>query len=192
MNRSTAPARPLPGTALFFTRSWQVVPPYVVHCIFRGNIVYERNIFISITRTDEPFGLEVRSGTRIADGLEAFEILAGFKELLDIENILKEHGIYEKIIFYGIEDIVTRNPLWHGLQLYQEEHPQLRSVLQTSPEQVAGGRDPPGNVSRFYSGCRRLKLVGGSIRRTGLGVHQFHQNHLDDAPDPGRPHECSP
>ncbi len=103
----------IPGTALFFTRDWKVVPPYVVHCILRANIIYQTNIFISITRTEEPFGVEVRSEKKIAEGLELFEVLAGFKEKLDIEEILKESGIHEKVIFYGIEDIVTRNPVWH-------------------------------------------------------------------------------
>jgi KUP system potassium uptake protein len=103
----------IPGTALFFTRAWKVVPPYVVHCILRANIIYQNNIFISIARTEEPFGVEIRSGMKISEGLEIFEVLAGFKEKLDIEEILKESGIHEKVIFYGIEDIVTRNPIWH-------------------------------------------------------------------------------
>ncbi|MCM2358535.1 MAG: potassium transporter Kup, partial [Geobacteraceae bacterium] len=30
----------------------------------------------------------------------------------DIERLLKEHGISEKVIFYGIEDISTPNPVW--------------------------------------------------------------------------------
>ncbi|NMC72852.1 MAG: KUP/HAK/KT family potassium transporter, partial [Geobacteraceae bacterium] len=47
--------RVLAGTALFFSREWNVIPPYVIHCIIRSNIVYERNILISIVRTDEPF-----------------------------------------------------------------------------------------------------------------------------------------
>lgn len=102
----------IPGTGLFFTKEWNVIPPYVVHCMIRSNIIYERNIFISITRTDEPFG--VRSGLKsgIGVGLDAFEIQAGYMEVIDIETLLKENGIQEKVIFYGIEDIATTNPFW--------------------------------------------------------------------------------
>ena len=89
-----------------------MVPPYVVHCIIRSNIIYERNVFISIVRTDEPFGLESRMTTGLADGLDAFENHAGYMEHLDIQTLLEENGIREKVIFYGVEDIDTPNPIW--------------------------------------------------------------------------------
>ncbi len=127
----------IPGTALFFTRSWDVVPPYVIHCILRGNIIYERNIFISITRTDEPFGLETRKRV-IAKGLESFEILAGFKEVFDLENILKSNGIYEKVIFYGIEDIVTVNPIWHIFSFMKRNTPNFVQFYKLPPSKLQG------------------------------------------------------
>ncbi|MBI2354352.1 MAG: KUP/HAK/KT family potassium transporter [Deltaproteobacteria bacterium] len=102
----------IPGTGLFFVKEWNVIPPYMVHCIIRSNIIYERNVFISIVRTDEPFGLESRLMTGIATGLDAFEIRAGYMVMFDIEQLLTESAISEKVIFYGIEDIETRNPVW--------------------------------------------------------------------------------
>ncbi|HEY6009641.1 MAG TPA: KUP/HAK/KT family potassium transporter [Geobacteraceae bacterium] len=107
-----AKGKNIPGTGLFFTREWQVVPPYVVHCMIRSNIIYERNVFISITRTDEPFGLKSDLRTGLGTGLDSFEIHAGYMEVVDIEKLLKQHGIQEKVIFYGIEDIATNNPAW--------------------------------------------------------------------------------
>jgi KUP system potassium uptake protein len=101
----------IPGTGLFFTRETPVVPPYVIHCIIRSNIIYERNIFASIVRTDEPFGV-FTCQSEIDPGLESFEIRAGYMERLDIGKILSESGIREKVIFYGIEDISSRNPAW--------------------------------------------------------------------------------
>jgi KUP system potassium uptake protein len=115
-------ANRITGTGLFFTREWHTVPPYVIHCILRSNIIYERNIFISITRTDEPYG--TATGWRnIAEGLDSFEIRAGYREVPDIEDILKKNGIYEKVIFYGIEDIVTRNPIWHVFSFMKKVTP---------------------------------------------------------------------
>ena len=107
-----AKGKNIPGTGLFFTKEWNVVPPYVVHCMIRSNIIYERNVFISIIRTDEPFGLKSNLKPGIGPGLDAFEIKAGYMEVIDIEKLLKKHDIKEKVIFYGIEDIATTNPVW--------------------------------------------------------------------------------
>jgi KUP system potassium uptake protein len=102
----------IPGTALFFTREWGVVPPYIVHCIIRSGIIYERNIFVSISRTDEPYGIHPLLTRDRAPGLDSLEISAGYMAVLDIEAVLQEQGIREKVIFYGIEDITTSNPVW--------------------------------------------------------------------------------
>ncbi|NMC74064.1 MAG: potassium transporter Kup, partial [Geobacteraceae bacterium] len=93
------------------------------HCIIRSNIVYERNILISIVRTDEPFGVKSMLRQDLAPGLEALEVLAGYMVVLDIESILKTHGIREKVIFYGIEDINTRNPVWKVFSLLKKLTP---------------------------------------------------------------------
>jgi KUP system potassium uptake protein len=100
------------GTALFFTRQPTLVPPYIVHCILGSQIIYERNVFISITRTDDPFGVETSFQQGVGSGLDFLEITAGYMELPDIEALLKKNKIYEKIIFYGVEDITTANPAW--------------------------------------------------------------------------------
>ncbi len=63
-------------------------------------------------RTDEPYGLESSLTTALGTGLDAFEIRAGYMEMFDIEQLLKDNGIVEKVIFYGIEDIATGNPFW--------------------------------------------------------------------------------
>ncbi len=107
-----AKGRNIPGTGLFFVKEYSVIPPYVVHCIIRSNIIYERNVFISINRTDEPYGVSSALQTGIATGLDAFEIQAGYMEHISIEELLQQHGIKEKVIFYGIEDIATPNVVW--------------------------------------------------------------------------------
>ncbi|WP_223924012.1 KUP/HAK/KT family potassium transporter [Geobacter sp. AOG2] len=113
----------IPGTGLFFVKEWNVVPPYVVHCIIRSNIIYERNVFISIIRTDEPFGLKSKLITGIATGLDAFEIRAGYMEMFDVEQLLSESAINEKVIFYGIEDITTDNPIWRFFATIKRQTP---------------------------------------------------------------------
>jgi len=114
---------PIRGTGLFFTRETDVVPPYVVHCIIRSNIIYERNVFISLVVTDEPLGVEAALTKGIGPGLDAFRIEAGYMEVVDIEALLKQNGIQEKVIFYGVEDISTRNPVWRFFSVLKKLTP---------------------------------------------------------------------
>ena len=46
------------GTAIFFTKSLKEIPPYVVHCMIRSNIIYEENILLSICVNDTPYGVK--------------------------------------------------------------------------------------------------------------------------------------
>ena len=118
-----AKGKNIPGAALFFLKGLDVIPPYIVHCVIRSNIIYERNIFISIVRTDEPFGVACHHRTDVGTGLEFFEVSAGYMVVLDIEKQLKAHGISEKVIFYGIEDIETKNPIWKVFALIKKLTP---------------------------------------------------------------------
>jgi len=111
------------GTALFFTRQGNIIPPYVVHCILGSNIIYENNVFISITRTEEPFGIETRYQPDFAPGLHLIDIIAGYMTVINIETLLKENGIKEKIIFYGVEDITTKNPIWQVFSIIKKISP---------------------------------------------------------------------
>lgn len=105
----------LKGTALYFTRNLDEIPPYIVHSMIRCTIMYERNILIAIRTTDMPYGIEFIQVDNIAKGLSGIKILAGYQEILNITQILKEHGVDEKVIFYGVDDITTNKLL---LKLY--------------------------------------------------------------------------
>ena len=103
------------GTALFLTKNLEKVPPYIVHCMLRTNIMYEENIFISISTSDYPYGINVTKVEEIAPGLKGLIISCGYMEFVDIASIIKSAGINEKVIFYGIEEITTKRPI---LRLY--------------------------------------------------------------------------
>lgn len=111
------------GTGLFFVKEWTTIPPYLVHCTIRSNIVYERNVLISIVRTDEPYGLESTLKPGLGTGLDGFMVIAGYMEIFDIELLLKQNGIQEKVIFYGIEDIATTNPVWRVFSVIKKLTP---------------------------------------------------------------------
>ena len=100
------------GTALFFSRDAKEMPPYIVHTIFKNHIIYEDNIIVSIVRLEEPFGVKAFFKDDLAPGLRVFEIHTGYMEVPDVEDILREQGIREKTIFYGVEDILPSNFIW--------------------------------------------------------------------------------
>jgi KUP system potassium uptake protein len=102
----------LKGSALFFAKDVREIPPYIVHTIFKNGIIYEDNIIISIVRREDPFGATGFFKDEIAPGLRVFEIQVGYMEVIDVEEILREQGISERAIFYGVEDILSNNLLW--------------------------------------------------------------------------------
>jgi len=102
----------LNGTALFFVRDIKLVPPYAMQTMFKNHIMYEDNILISVITRDDPFGVIGFFKGSLAPGLRLFEIHMGYMEMLDIEKILRNAGIDATVIFYGLEEIVTKNLVW--------------------------------------------------------------------------------
>ncbi len=100
------------GTALFFVRDVSRIPPYIYNTICANNIIYQDNILVSINITDQPFGTESHFDEDITQGLRRFEIQAGYMEVIEIEKILHNAGIQDKVIFYGMEEIITDNIIW--------------------------------------------------------------------------------
>jgi len=100
------------GTALFFLKDPNEIPPYMIRSMLINNILYEDNIIVSIIKRDDPFGVTGFFKEELSSGLKVFEIQVGYMEVPDIEEILREAGIDEKTIFYGLEDIVTENVIW--------------------------------------------------------------------------------
>jgi len=130
----------IPGTCLFFVGNYQVISPYVTHCIVSANIIYETNIFIIVTITDDPVGIQTRFIHDIGPGLHVFEIKAGYKVEIDITNEIAKAGIKPKVIFYGTEEITTKNVFWkiyalikkltpHFVQFYRLPVTKLHGII---------------------------------------------------------------
>jgi len=126
------------GTALFFARDVQKIPPYIANIMFNNNIIYEDRIIVSIKKLEEPFGVSSSFKENLADGLRVFEIRMGYMEIIDIENMLKESGINEKIIFYGIEDIVTENIIWRIYSLIKKITPAFVQFYKLPSHKIHG------------------------------------------------------
>jgi KUP system potassium uptake protein len=131
-------ANKISGTALFFARNISVIPQYIPHTMFENEIIYEDNIIISITSLEEPFGVRSSFGEALAPGLRVFEIDMGYMEVIDVAQILKDAGIKEKTIFYGVEDIVTSNPVWKVFSMIKKITPSFVQYYKLPPEKLHG------------------------------------------------------
>jgi KUP system potassium uptake protein len=126
------------GTALFFARDTSMLPPYIVNTLFFNNIIYDENIIVSIIRRDDPFGVTGHFMEDVAEGLRTFEIQMGYMEVIDVEEILKEAGIDEKTIFYGLEDITTTNVIWKAFSVLKRLTPTYVQFYKLPPHKMHG------------------------------------------------------
>ena len=101
------------GAAIFLVADEKNIPPYILHTMFKNQIIYEDNILVSIKRKEDPWYVSYGFKEDIAVGLRLFEIKLGYMEVVEnIETIFRAVGIREKAIFYGIENINTKNFIW--------------------------------------------------------------------------------
>jgi KUP system potassium uptake protein len=126
------------GTALFFAKDAKEVPPYIVHTMFKNNILYEDNIIVSIVRREDPFGVTGFFKEDIAPGLRSFEIQMGYMEIPDVEEILREAGIQEKTIFYGVEDITATNICWQAFSVMKKLTPNIVQFFKLPANKLHG------------------------------------------------------
>jgi KUP system potassium uptake protein len=126
------------GTALFFARDIQKIPPYINSTMFMNNIIYEDNIIVSLIKTENPYGISGSFKSHLADGLRVFEIYMGYMEVVDVEALLKENGIEEKTIFYGLEDIVSDNIVWRIYSLIKKITPAFVQFYKLPPHKLHG------------------------------------------------------
>ncbi|MFZ2497197.1 KUP/HAK/KT family potassium transporter [Methanosarcina sp.] len=137
-NKVYATENKISGNALFFSRDINRIPQYISHIMFKNNIIYENNIFISIIKSESPFGVESSFTKELAKGLRIFEIKMGYMEIVDVEQLLKDKGIHEKTIFYGIEDIYTDNLIWKIFSVIKKLSPSFVQFYRLPPEELHG------------------------------------------------------
>ncbi len=126
------------GTAIFLLRDIQNISPYIVNTIFSHGILFENTIILSISIKDKPFGVKSYFNVSPAPSIRAFEIHAGYMEVVDVEEVLKDNGISEKVIFYGLEDIQTDSPLWKAFALIKNLSPSIVQFYNMPPQKLHG------------------------------------------------------
>jgi KUP system potassium uptake protein len=128
------------GTGIFLTRNLKSLPPYVGYIMFRNHIMYEDNILVSLKVTDKPFGIRTffEFQDSLAPGLRVFEIEMGYQEIIDFERILKDAGVKEKAIFYGIEEIVSDSLYWRAYAFIENITPTFVQFYKFPPNKLHG------------------------------------------------------
>jgi KUP system potassium uptake protein len=126
------------GTALFFARDFRHLPQYIPRIMFNNKIIYDDNIIVSITRTEEPFGVTWGVTREVTRGFSIFEIYAGYMEFVNIGDILKEAEIDELTIFYGMEDIVTTHVVWRIFGAIKRLSPSLVQFYKLPSDKIHG------------------------------------------------------
>ena len=59
-------------------------------------------------------------------------------EILDVESILREAGIKEKTIFYGVEDILPSNLIWQIFSTIKRQTPNIVQFYQLPANKLHG------------------------------------------------------
>jgi KUP system potassium uptake protein len=126
------------GTAIFLLKAAESISPYMANVIFQHRILYEYNIILSINPKEKPFGIKSHFLENLGTGLRILEIRMGYMEMINIEEILRDHGIDEKVIFYGIEDVVTENPVWKAFAAMKALSPAIVQFYDFPAQKILG------------------------------------------------------
>ena len=130
--------RLIEGSALFFSRGIEKVPPYLVNTMFENGVVYEDNIIVSVVRRDDPFGIAWFFREEPAAGLRVFEIQIGYMEIPDMDRIFREANIFPRTIFYGVEDIATPSFIWRCFSIIKRLTPSFVQFYRMPPHLLHG------------------------------------------------------
>lgn len=126
------------GTALFLIKDVKDIPFYVTQTMFYHGVMYETNIFVSIIKREDPFGITGFFKEDLANGLKVFEVQMGYMEMIDVEEIMREEGIEERVVFYGLEDISTKNIIWKMFALIKKITPTFIQFYNFPPKKLHG------------------------------------------------------
>lgn len=126
------------GTALFLIKDVKDIPFYVTQTMFFHGVMYDTNVFLSIIKRDDPFGVIGFFKDDLTKGLKVFEIQAGYMEVIDVEDLLLEAGIEERVVFYGLEDISAKNLIWKMFALLKRVTPTFIQFYKIPPKKLHG------------------------------------------------------
>lgn len=126
------------GTAIFFARSLDRIPPYISRTIFTSGILYEKTVIVSLEITELPFGQNFHLREEIGPGLSVLTISRGYMEVIDLMKIIHSVGIEERTIFYGMEEIMSKKILYKVFYLIKRVCPSFVQYYRLPAQKVHG------------------------------------------------------
>jgi hypothetical protein len=102
----------------------------------RDSILYEDDVFPSLVKKEEPFGVSTFLKGSITPGLKLVGIRYGYMGVLGIDKKLKTVGIYERAIF--IEYIYTDKLIWKLFSLLKRVAPNFVEFYRFPPSRLHG------------------------------------------------------
>ena len=133
---STSPR--IKGTALFLIRDVRSIPAYITQTMFAHGIIYDDNLFVTIVGRNDPYGITGFYRENLAYGIRSFEIQFGYMEVIAVDDILREAGIDERAVYYGLEDISAKNIFWKLFSLIKRVSPTYIKFYDFPPEKLHG------------------------------------------------------
>jgi KUP system potassium uptake protein len=126
------------GTALFLVNNPKKIPPYVINTLFQNHILYEDNVFVSITTSTSAFGISGHFRADLAPGLRVFQVVVGYMEVVNVEHLLRQAGIQEEAIFYGLEELSSNNWVMKAFAFLKKNTPSFVQFYKFNPSRMHG------------------------------------------------------
>ncbi|WP_319580805.1 KUP/HAK/KT family potassium transporter [uncultured Methanospirillum sp.] len=127
----------LPGTAIFFAQSMDHIPAYMTRTMFIHGIIYKENVIISVQPKEEAYGVSWHL-KEIRPGLRYLSIQYGYMQVIHLLSIIRQVGIEETTVFYGMEEIVTNNIIWKIYSVIKRLSPSFVQYYRLPPDRVHG------------------------------------------------------
>jgi len=102
----------LPGLAVFAAADLTSIQSYVMQSMFQNKILYEENLFVKVFHNSAPYGISVSFPEASTEGLRFMQVEAGYRQIVNLNEIFESYQINPVAIFYGREEVSSHNPLW--------------------------------------------------------------------------------
>lgn len=127
----------LPGTAIFFAQSVHHIPAYMTRTMFIHGIIYKDNVIVSVQPKEQAYGVSWKL-QEVRPGLRLLSIEYGYMQVIHLLTIIRQLGIEETTVFYGMEEIVTNNIIWKIYAVIKRLSPSFVRYYRLPPDRVHG------------------------------------------------------
>ncbi|MEJ5173082.1 MAG: KUP/HAK/KT family potassium transporter [Hydrogenothermaceae bacterium] len=126
------------GKGVFLLRDINRVPPYIVETMIKHGIIYEENIFLTLNKLDEPFGIKAYFKEDLNPHIKHITIDYGYQEFVNVDECLRDLKMNERVIFYGVDNVYSNNIIWKLFGLIKRVFSNFADFYKLPPQKVHG------------------------------------------------------